>query len=40
MILRELLDSTNLSRAYVFYIYKVEKVVVIYKKKNFIFLTF
>ena len=40
MILRELLISANLSETQIFYIHKATKVVVVYKDKYFLLITF
>ena len=40
IILKELLGLTNLSKAQIFYIHEIIKVVIIYEDKNFMFATF
>ena len=39
-ISREFLGPTNLSRAQILSIYEVAKIVMIYKEKNLVFITF
>ena len=40
MILKKLLSSINLFEAYAFCIYKIKKIDIVYKDKNFIFTAF
>ena len=38
MILKKLLNLINLSKAQIFYIYEITKVIIIYKNENLVFL--
>ena len=40
MVLKELLNPTNLLGAQTFYIYKMTKIIIVYKDENLIFAVF